>query len=287
MIEYTPESLLRYKEDHAPRFMFRWMQGWYDAWAADRQRIRDLEAERDHLEHQARIHAQEARTQTATVHEIYRLCTGGEGEPGSWNGAEPVRRIISELAILRGYKQGAELSANCARREFDQLREENWRLYELLATMDRYATHDPQYMGSPIQKEVQTELGIEPRWHTATGERPAEIDGYPLGDMDAVECGVLAYSVGTARSVDWTAINRYRRVYLDGVPCVVDDGTLLKEAEYVVTAYGVASATNVRPRLGHDGFWTTDCRGWLVGLGDNYTTPGDLALSLRRVWRGE
>lgn len=35
---------------------------------------------------------QEARTQEATVHEIYQLVTGKTGEPGTWHGAEPVRR---------------------------------------------------------------------------------------------------------------------------------------------------------------------------------------------------
>lgn len=47
------------------------------------------------LKQQAEIWAQEARTQKATVHEIYQLCTGSTGEPGDWNGANPVREVIA------------------------------------------------------------------------------------------------------------------------------------------------------------------------------------------------
>ncbi len=42
---------------------------------------------------QAQIHAQEARTANATIAEIYQVCTGATGEPGNWNGAEPVRAM--------------------------------------------------------------------------------------------------------------------------------------------------------------------------------------------------
>lgn len=46
---------------------------------------------------QAQIWKQEARTANATIAEIYQICTGGKGEPGNWNGAEPVRRRLAEL----------------------------------------------------------------------------------------------------------------------------------------------------------------------------------------------
>lgn len=51
----------------------------------------------DTLQREAEIHAQEARTQRATVHEIYQLVSDGKGEPGDWNGAEPVRAAIEAL----------------------------------------------------------------------------------------------------------------------------------------------------------------------------------------------
>jgi hypothetical protein len=51
----------------------------------------------DRLRLEAQIHAQEARAQRATVHEIYRLVTGGAGEPGDWNGAEPVRQAFERI----------------------------------------------------------------------------------------------------------------------------------------------------------------------------------------------
>jgi hypothetical protein len=51
----------------------------------------------DRLRLEAQSHAQEARAQRATVHEIYRLVTGGTGEPGDWNGAEPVRQAFERI----------------------------------------------------------------------------------------------------------------------------------------------------------------------------------------------
>jgi hypothetical protein len=62
------------------------------------ERIRPEQQELiDRLRLEAQTHAQEARTQRATVHEIYRLVTGGTGEPGDWNGAEPVRRAFERI----------------------------------------------------------------------------------------------------------------------------------------------------------------------------------------------
>src|SRR5690606_9068767 len=51
----------------------------------------------DRLQLEAQCHAQEARTANATIAEIYRLVSGGTGEPGNWNGAEPVQRKLEEL----------------------------------------------------------------------------------------------------------------------------------------------------------------------------------------------
>lgn len=56
-----------------------------------------LLAQIEHLKQEAQIHAQEARTANATIAEIYQVCSGGTGEPGNWNGAEPVRARIAEL----------------------------------------------------------------------------------------------------------------------------------------------------------------------------------------------
>jgi hypothetical protein len=61
--------------------------------------LRDLS---DRLKLEAQTHAQEARTANATIAEIYQLCTGGTGEPGSWNGAEPVRKLVAQVAELKG-----------------------------------------------------------------------------------------------------------------------------------------------------------------------------------------
>lgn len=63
-------------------------------------KLAECERERDALKQQAKIWAQEARTQTATVHEIYRLCTGGKGEPGDWHGEVPVRELVAYIERL-------------------------------------------------------------------------------------------------------------------------------------------------------------------------------------------
>lgn len=60
--------------------------------------VAELEALAERLKHEAQLHAQEARTANATIAEIYREVSGGKGEPGNWNGAEPVR---AELTALR------------------------------------------------------------------------------------------------------------------------------------------------------------------------------------------
>ena len=56
-----------------------------------------LEALVSTLRQEVQIHAQEARSQKATVHEIYQIVTGGTGEPGDWHGAEPVREYVKRL----------------------------------------------------------------------------------------------------------------------------------------------------------------------------------------------
>ncbi|PMR73752.1 hypothetical protein [Billgrantia endophytica] len=67
-------------------------------------RIDDLEREKqalldknDRMRLEAQSHAQETRTHRATVHDIYQIVTGATGEPGNWNGAEPVRKAFGQL----------------------------------------------------------------------------------------------------------------------------------------------------------------------------------------------
>lgn len=50
---------------------------------------------------QAQIWKQEARCANHTIHQIYQLVTGAKGEPGNWNGAEPVKALIAERDALR------------------------------------------------------------------------------------------------------------------------------------------------------------------------------------------
>lgn len=65
---------------------------------AANKRADEAEALVETLKREAQLHAQEARTANATIAEIYREVSGGKGEPGNWNGAEPVR---AELTALR------------------------------------------------------------------------------------------------------------------------------------------------------------------------------------------
>lgn len=77
--------------------------------AADELERLNTLVERIKLE--ATIHAQEARTANATIAEIYQAVTGATGEPGNWNGAQPVIQRIadleSQLAALQGGTPGA------------------------------------------------------------------------------------------------------------------------------------------------------------------------------------
>lgn len=59
--------------------------------------IESLRAERDALKQQAQIHAMDARTANSTIYEIYQVVTGSTGEPGTWNGARPVREVFDAL----------------------------------------------------------------------------------------------------------------------------------------------------------------------------------------------
>lgn len=61
------------------------------------EQLATAERERDALKLEARIQAQEAHSQKATVHACYEIVTGKTGEPGDWNGAEPVRAYVSAL----------------------------------------------------------------------------------------------------------------------------------------------------------------------------------------------
>jgi hypothetical protein len=58
---------------------------------SENEELRNLTAD---LRLQAQTNAMEARGANATINEIYQIISGGKGEPGNWNGAEPVRRYV-------------------------------------------------------------------------------------------------------------------------------------------------------------------------------------------------
>lgn len=77
-------------------------------------RVEELEALSERLKLEAQIHAQEAHTANATIAEIYQCVTGKTGEPGNWNGAEPVRTRLVELeaaliGVLRHFPTDTDL----------------------------------------------------------------------------------------------------------------------------------------------------------------------------------
>lgn len=63
--------------------------------------VEELTTLSHHLKQQAIGNAQEMRTQKSIVREMYQVFTGATGEPGDWNGAEPARKVMAELAALR------------------------------------------------------------------------------------------------------------------------------------------------------------------------------------------
>ena len=71
-----------------------------------RQQLEQAEARADACQLQAQIWKQEARAQSSTVAEIYQELTGKTGEPGDWNGVQPLKP-----AILRKQAEAVEHSA--------------------------------------------------------------------------------------------------------------------------------------------------------------------------------
>lgn len=71
------------------------------------ERAEKAEALIDRLRREAEQHAQEARTANATIAEIYQAVTDATGEPGNWNGAEPVRARLTALKARVAELEGA------------------------------------------------------------------------------------------------------------------------------------------------------------------------------------
>jgi hypothetical protein len=63
-------------------------------------RIAELESQNANLLLQAQGWAMEARCQKSTVHKAYQAVTGATGEPGDWNGANPIVEALREAEAL-------------------------------------------------------------------------------------------------------------------------------------------------------------------------------------------
>lgn len=68
---------------------------------AQAQEIERLKTLCSRLTREASGHAMEARTANASLAECYQAATGSTGEPGNWNGANPVRERITALTEER------------------------------------------------------------------------------------------------------------------------------------------------------------------------------------------
>lgn len=62
---------------------------------------KDYQALYEACKQQAQIWKQEARCANDTIAQIYQRVTGAKGEPGNWNGAEPVKALVAERDALR------------------------------------------------------------------------------------------------------------------------------------------------------------------------------------------
>jgi hypothetical protein len=57
---------------------------------------KDYRALYEACKQQAQIWKQEARCANHTIGQIYQLVTGRKGEPGNWNGAEPIKALLEQ-----------------------------------------------------------------------------------------------------------------------------------------------------------------------------------------------
>ncbi|NSX90088.1 hypothetical protein [Agrobacterium tumefaciens] len=97
----TPDSA----HDTLP--MIRQAQAALETLQRENEELRNLTAD---LRLQAQTHAIEARGANATINEIYQIISGGKGEPGNWNGAEPVRKFVAQMqAALLPFSKAAEI----------------------------------------------------------------------------------------------------------------------------------------------------------------------------------
>jgi len=75
----------------------------------------DYRALYEHCKQQAQIWKQEARGANHTIGQIYQLVTGNKGEPGNWNGAEPIKALIAERNALREALKATQFGFNHCR----------------------------------------------------------------------------------------------------------------------------------------------------------------------------
>ena len=120
-----------------------------------RAQVAELEDQKEAVIQQAQIWRQEARTMQNTVAECYQAVTGKTGEPGDWNGANPVRECIENLraenARLSGRFTFTDEQAASVARAF-------WRRIQPYVYAEREAPY-PKEFGAEIPVEFQAHMG--------------------------------------------------------------------------------------------------------------------------------
>ena len=148
------------------------------------ERIKELEAEVAATKQQAQIWKMEADTQKATVREIYQLCTGATGEPGDWNGANPVREVVTERDILQGQLTMRSVELSALRQAIkdkggDEHSPTQWAYDQACAAL---SNHKAQLAALQVDDELPESAG-KLRSDEFDGHVFEPSQGWPFGDL--------------------------------------------------------------------------------------------------------
>ncbi|TFH84949.1 hypothetical protein EQG41_19705 [Billgrantia azerbaijanica] len=167
---------------------------------------REPEERCERLEQEARIHAQEARTQRATVQAIYQLVTGATGEPGDWHGAEPVRELVAERDEMRDQRDTL-IDAACLDGAGPRLRAAIDRIGD--GAFSRCAPFGMALVPREITAETGHKAGMVGDFHESVLVRCPDCDN-DEPDPDCEICdGLIEYEESV--TVSWTTIKAIHR----------------------------------------------------------------------------
>lgn len=113
----------------------------------------------DNLRMQAQCHAQEARTANSTINEIYQVVTEAKGEPGSWNGASPVRDKLAVLKAENDRLREALTKIDAIRNSIIGYQNVGWseHIYPLVAALNEAGFEGEEYKTARAKVEAALE----------------------------------------------------------------------------------------------------------------------------------